>query len=135
MKRSHLIAIVLGSVIVAGGLFAQSIVTSGGRRWTKYQSYDSKTPPPLALPDAYALAIGRLAAIPGATNRFYCISASALEMAGTNGWTRLDLLVLQYEWKAGQRVGIFRRRSYLRRSQRRDVDEMTMVLGVFRAPR
>ncbi len=87
MKRSHLVIIAFGVVVVAGALLAQSIVTSGGRRLTEFQSYDPKTPPPLALSDAYALAVGRLAQIPGATNRFHCISASTLEMAGTNGWT------------------------------------------------
>ena len=67
-----------------GGLFAQSILGSGGRRWTKYQTYGPKDRPPLALTEAYTLAVARLGP---ATNRFHCISASVLEMGGTNGWT------------------------------------------------
>jgi hypothetical protein len=82
-----LVILVLLAASVAVGLLAQSIVTSGGARWAQPQSYDPKTPPPLALPDAYALALGNLAKTPGATNRFHCISASCVELSSSNGWT------------------------------------------------
>jgi hypothetical protein len=84
MKRVSLVLLATG---LAVGLLAQSIITSGGVRWAQPQSYDSKTPPPLALPEAYALALGNLAWAPGATNRFHCISASCLELSNSNGWT------------------------------------------------
>jgi len=74
-------------VVIAAGLLAQSIVGSGGARWAQPQAYDPKTPPPLALPQAYVLALSNLAKTPGATNRFHCISASCVEMNNTNGWT------------------------------------------------
>jgi hypothetical protein len=66
--------------------FSQGTVTSGENRWTAVQSYDGKTPPPLALPEAYEIALGRLGE---ATNRFYCLTASCLEMTnrGFTGWT------------------------------------------------
>jgi len=92
MKR--ILIIILGTG-VAAGLLAQSIITNGGTRsfqppsYGSFQplSYDPKTRPPLALPDAYALAMRKLAEIPGATNRFHCISGSCVEMSCRNGWT------------------------------------------------
>src|ERR1700722_3182414 len=87
MKRLLLLVAIFGALIVTGALLAQSIVISGGHRLTRFQAYDPKTPPPLSLPDAYSLALGRLAEFPGATNHFHCISASCIEMSCTNGWT------------------------------------------------
>ncbi|HEX5217995.1 MAG TPA: hypothetical protein VFZ59_00370 [Verrucomicrobiae bacterium] len=66
--------------------FSQGTVTSGNNRWTPVQSYDGKTPPPLTLPEAYEIALDRLGEV---TNRFYCLTASCLEMTnrGYTGWT------------------------------------------------
>jgi hypothetical protein len=84
MKHILLATLFVG---IAAGLLAQSIVGNGWARYAQPQSYDPKTPPPLALPEAYALALSNLAKTPGATNRFHCISASCVEMSNTNGWT------------------------------------------------
>jgi hypothetical protein len=67
-------------------LLAQGKVGSGTHRGSKFQSYNPNSPPPLALADAYNLALDHLGK---ATNRFFCISASCLEMtnAGFTGWT------------------------------------------------
>ena len=74
------------SIVTAGVLVAQGTITSGGRRWAVVQTYDGKTPPPLSLPEAYMRALSRVGE---ATNRFYCVSASSLEMTnnGFTGWT------------------------------------------------
>lgn len=68
--------------------FAQSTIMSGGNRWTAIQSYDGRTPPPLTLPQAYEIALVRLGE---STNRFYCLTASCVEMTnrGFTGWTFL----------------------------------------------
>jgi hypothetical protein len=73
-------------IAAAGILFAQGTLVSGGKRWTSVQTYDAKTPPPLALAEAYALGLNRVGR---ATNRFYCIHASCLELTnnGFTGWT------------------------------------------------
>ncbi len=87
MKSAVLTLIVLGLLVSVGVLLAQSVIISADRRVTKFQSYDPKTPPPLSLPEAYSLALGQLGKIPGATNRFHCISASCIEMPSIDGWT------------------------------------------------
>jgi len=48
-------------------------------------SYDLGDPPPLTLSQAYPLAMSHLGA---ATNRFYCVTASCLEITnfGNTGW-------------------------------------------------
>jgi hypothetical protein len=67
-------------------LLAQGKVGSGTHRYSKYPTYDPNTPPPMALPDAYALAQAQIGT---ATNTFYCVAASCLDMtnAGFTGWT------------------------------------------------
>src|SRR5258705_13097819 len=84
LTRSLLIG--LASLLVAGFLLAQGTITSGGKRWTAFQTYDGKTRPPLSLSEAYVLAQARIG---GATNRFYCVRASCLEMTnnGFTGWS------------------------------------------------
>jgi hypothetical protein len=66
----------------AGVLLAQSII-DGRRVDGKPWSYDPKTVPPLALPEAYTMAIAHIGK---ATNRFHCLTASCMEMTN-NGWT------------------------------------------------
>ena len=76
----------LVTVVTTGVLVVQGTVTSGGRRWSSFQTYDGKTPPPLLLPEAYTRALSRIGE---ATNRFYCVTASCLETTnnGFTGWT------------------------------------------------
>lgn len=85
-RTASLLAASLASMVLVGFAFAQSIVTSGGRRWSPFRTYDGKSKPPLSLPEAYVLAQGRIGE---ATNRFYCGKASSLEMTnkGFTGWT------------------------------------------------
>ncbi len=78
------------AVIAATGLlFAQG-------RWSNHrpilQTYDpNTTPPPLPLPDAYALAVHTASPPEGLsrdTNHYYCVAASCLSMTnnGNTGW-------------------------------------------------
>ena len=69
MRRVLFLALVLAGT--AGLLFAQGRLSSGPG-----MPYDAKTPPPLSLSQAYALALGRIGP---ATNHFYCLSASCLD--------------------------------------------------------
>jgi hypothetical protein len=71
---------------VAVGLMAQGMVGDGTHRYSKYPTYDPKTPPPMILPDAYALALARIGA---SSNDFHCVAANCLELtnAGFTGWT------------------------------------------------
>jgi hypothetical protein len=86
MKRWLLLLSISLSVFGVAGLLAQSVLSINGyHRLSKYQTYDPKRRPPLALPDAYALAVAKLPRV--VTNRFHCISASVLEMSGSNGLT------------------------------------------------
>ncbi len=83
MKR--IIFLILAALSVAGFLMAQGHVTVGGNHWQRYWGWPTNAPPPLALPDAYSLA---LAHVGSATNRFYCVAASTLEMTNYHfrGW-------------------------------------------------
>jgi hypothetical protein len=76
----------LAAAVLGGLAFAQGTITSGGKRLSRFQSYDPKTPPPLDLPNAYELAISRIGA---ASNRIHCVSATCLELTnnGFTGWT------------------------------------------------
>src|SRR6266436_2848729 len=66
-----------------GFLLAQGINPSGGNSPRRYRSpYDPKTRPPVAMPEAYSLAAAYLGS---ATNRFYCVTATRLEM-GLSGF-------------------------------------------------
>ena len=80
MKKALLIVTLIS--IVTGLLLAQSII-DGRRVFGRPWSYDPRTNPPLALPEAYSMA---LAHIGSATNQFHCVSASCIEMTN-NGWT------------------------------------------------
>ena len=82
----HLVVLCLALALTVTLIFAQGTITSGGNRWTPIQSYDGKTPPPVAMPEAYAIALKRIGV---ATNRFYCVTASCLEITnhGFTGWT------------------------------------------------
>jgi hypothetical protein len=97
--KTRIIISILAGVLFAGFLFAQSIVISGGRRFTKYQSYDPKTRPSLALPEAYALALNQIGP---KTNQFHCLTASCIEMTnnGFTGWR------FTFSNTNGQRVGL-----------------------------
>ena len=81
-----IVCMVLAIGLMMGLAFGQGTLTSGGRRWSAFQTYDPNTPPPLDLPKAYAMAMTRVG---GATNRVYCIAATCLEMTnnGFTGWT------------------------------------------------
>jgi hypothetical protein len=80
------IFIALVTAIGIGLLLAQGKVGSGTHRYSPFQTYDPRTLPPLTLPEAYALAAAHIGT---ATNHFYCVAASCLEMtnAGFTGWT------------------------------------------------
>jgi hypothetical protein len=67
--------------LTAGLVFAQGLSGS-----SSHPGSDPKRPPPLALPEAYALATARLGS---ATNRFFCVSATCVEPPTfmTTGWT------------------------------------------------
>jgi hypothetical protein len=84
MKPKFLLFVGLLVALGVCTIIAQSIVMSGGRRWTPYQTYEPKAVPPLSLTDAYAIALAHMGA---ATNRLHCVSASCLEMENTNGFT------------------------------------------------
>jgi hypothetical protein len=76
MKR--LIVAVSAAAVGAVFLFAQGrTFPPGGNHWQEYWGWEPPKPPPIALPDAYALV---LAHIGSATNRFCCVTASCLEM-------------------------------------------------------
>jgi hypothetical protein len=74
------------TALATGLLLAQGKVGSGTHRYSVVPSYDPKTPPPVSLPEAYALAVAHIGT---ATNQFHCVAASCLEMtnAGFTGWT------------------------------------------------
>jgi hypothetical protein len=78
MKRTVL---TLSVFAVAIGLLAQGKLGSyGNRRYTS--PYDPKTRPPVAVPEAYESALRYLGP---ATNRFYCVSTTCLEL-GKSGF-------------------------------------------------
>jgi|ERR1035441_2222144 hypothetical protein len=103
MKR--LIIFGLATASVVGFVLAQGSITSGGVRWTKFQTYDARTPPPLSLSEAYTLA---LAHIDPASNIFYCVSASCLEKTN-NGWTGWRFLFSNTNGQKGRVVVYFDR--------------------------
>lgn len=67
------------AAFIATVVFGQGQLTvgKGGNHWQQYWGWTPKQPPPLSLPEGYALAIGHIG---GATNRFFCVGASSLEM-------------------------------------------------------
>ena len=78
--------ILIGAAVTAV-LFGQGVNHPGGNSWRRYQApYDSKTPPPVTLLEAYSLAVNYLG---DATNRFYCVGAECLKTTtpGLPGWT------------------------------------------------
>lgn len=87
MKARFLILLSAG-VLAAGLLLGQvgnGPFPPGGVRPPK--PYDPRTPPPLLLPDAYALAVGHLEREGTSTNEFYCLSASCLDYTNVMpGW-------------------------------------------------
>src|SRR5262249_44848314 len=78
MRRFILSSLIL--LPLAGLLLGQGPVTSGPGR-----PYDVRTPPPIPLSSAYAMALSRIGP---ATNRFYCVSASCVEttLPSYAGW-------------------------------------------------
>ena len=66
-------------------LMAQGKVSSSGP-YPVFPPYDPRTPPPLSMGEAYALAVAHLGR---ATNQFYCITASCLQTTNDpfTGWT------------------------------------------------
>ena len=73
----YVLLIALGIALSVGAIMAQGF--AGSSRLIKY---DLRKPPPLALPQAYELAVGELGDV---TNRFHCVSATCLN--GTNRWS------------------------------------------------
>lgn len=76
----YIIAIAI-SMVAAGLLIAQGLSGS-----SQHPGSDQKRPPPLTLPEAYALATAQLGE---ATNRLFCVSATCVEPPTfmTTGWT------------------------------------------------
>src|ERR1035438_9405963 len=83
MKRILLAA--LFTSLIVGLVMAQGIVNGYRAIGGKPETYDPKTPPPLSLPEAYALALNSTGRY---TNQFYCVSANCTEMTsnGFTGW-------------------------------------------------
>ncbi len=77
-----LAALLLTSLV--GALFAQGIFGAGG---AQPKRYDSNNPPPLDLPQAYALAIAHVGT---ATNRLWCITGSCQADWGTTTMTHWE---------------------------------------------
>jgi hypothetical protein len=106
MKRALLFTFAL---VVAVRLAAQGLIFSG----FSPQHCDPKTPPPLAVTEAYSIVLARLGTT---TNQFWCVSASCLdnkfggvthwnfEFSNTNG-VRTNFLVFfdkaVYYWDGG----------------------------------
>ena len=83
MKRRHLPLIGFAALAAVSLILAQGVNPSGGNSPRRYRSpYDSKTPPPVAIREAYSLAAQYLGS---ATNRFYCVRATCLEI-GRSGF-------------------------------------------------
>ena len=84
MKRKLLPLLFIS--LVVSSIMAQRVVDGFRTVGGQMPKYDPKTPPPLPLSDAYALAVQHIAPF---TNRFYCISANCTEMTnqGFAGWT------------------------------------------------
>src|SRR6266481_9583344 len=78
----------------AGLVFAQGWTGS-----SRPLVYDSKRPPPLTLPEAYAAAVARVGY---ATNRFHCVSATCLDSSNkpSTGW------VFGFSNTNGDRAGV-----------------------------
>jgi hypothetical protein len=66
-------------------VFGQGKLSLGGNHWQKYWGWSTNAPPPLPLPEAYQLA---LAHVGDASNRFFCVSATTLDMTDFHfrGW-------------------------------------------------
>jgi hypothetical protein len=67
---------------------AQGIVNGYRALGGKPETYDPRTPPPLSLPEAYALALTRMSHYTHYTNQFHCVEANCTEMTnnGFTGW-------------------------------------------------
>jgi len=78
--------VVVSTATAVSLLLGQGNVTSGGNRWQRFLGWEPSTPPPLILTEAYGLALDRVGT---ASNRFYCVSASCLEMTNHyfRGWS------------------------------------------------
>src|SRR5271170_6299018 len=81
ITMKHIAITFLATAAAISLVFAQGFVGN-----SHHAAFDSKKPPPLALPEAYALAAARIGT---ATNRFYCVSASWLGKPGewSKRWT------------------------------------------------
>ena len=82
-----IIFLFFAGIAATGLLLAQGKIASPNpsRMSSNPMTYDPKSPPPVSLPEAYALALGHIGA---ATNRFHCVTASCLERtnSGWAGW-------------------------------------------------
>jgi len=83
----YFLLISLGIALTVPWILGQGQLTvgSGGNHWQRFLGWDPKQPPPLSLPEGYALAISQVGT---ATNRFFCVAASSLEMTNYyfRGW-------------------------------------------------
>lgn len=81
MMNMKYISLIGFTMIAAIGLIlAQGLIPRANSPRHHRSPYDPKTPPPLGVPEAYSLAAAYLGS---ATNRFYCVSATCLEMGGS----------------------------------------------------
>jgi hypothetical protein len=85
MKRFLFIG--MGVALMTSWMLGQGQFTPrhGGNHWQHFWGWNPKQPPPLSLPESYSLT---LAHIGRATNNFFCVSASSLEMTNYyfRGW-------------------------------------------------
>jgi hypothetical protein len=75
----NLLLIFTGVAFLVTIAFGQGQLTvgKGGNHWQRFWGWTPKQPPPLSLPESYSLALARMGS---ATNRFFCVAASSLEM-------------------------------------------------------
>jgi hypothetical protein len=86
MRPKHIALTSLVSTAAVGLILAQGLNPPGGNSPRRYRSpYDPRSRPPVALAEAYPLAAAYFGT---ATNRFYCVSASCLEigLSGFPAW-------------------------------------------------
>lgn len=84
MKRFLIAA--FASLAIGSFVLGQGQLNIGGNHWQRYWGWPTNAAPPISLPEAYSLA---LAHVGPATNRFYCVAASSLDMTNFHfrGWS------------------------------------------------